>query len=71
MHKNNKDLKRLPYINADLYDAIRIYCIANRIEFKKFAEDALQEKLERSKVSNWKLESIEAPQCADDGLVRY
>lgn len=51
MKKDSKE-KRLPYIDSDLYDLIKIHCIANRVEFKKFAEDALKEKLEREKFPN-------------------
>lgn len=47
--KKESKVKRLPYIDSDLYDLVKIHCIANRIEFKKFSEDALREKLERDK----------------------
>lgn len=55
MKKDSKE-KRLPYIDSDLYDLIKIHCIANRIEFKKFAEDALKEKLARDKFPDGNIE---------------
>jgi hypothetical protein len=43
--------KRLPYVSGEVYDRMRVHCIINGIEVKKFAEEAIVEKLDREELS--------------------